>query len=251
MAHKKITGIYRITNLRTGKHYVGSAESIRARWVQHRAQLRNGEHHSIKLQRSWDRHGQDAFEFAIVEELPDRSGIIAREQYWMDVLHGYAAGYNSCATAGSTIGHRRTDEQKAAAAAARALRPPREPSPEWRAAQAERARGVVFTEERRAKISEKAKARWVNDGGAMLAAIRASNKGRAWTPEQREKIMASRRPWTPEQRAAAAERMRNRKHSPESKAKIAASNARRVVSEATREKHRQRALAQHAARVDG
>jgi group I intron endonuclease len=229
MAHKRITGIYRITNTLTGRHYVGSADSIRARWVQHRMHLRNNSHHSAKLQRSWNKHGAEAFEFAIVQELPDRAGIIEREQHWIDALHGYTAGYNACATAGSTTGLKLTPEQRAAQAAARALRPKLVRSPEHRALMAENARGVVFTQERKDKIGAAAKARWARDYEASAAPIKAANTGRAWSDETRAKIMAARADeWTPERRAAASERAKARKHTPEAKAKIAASNARRA-----------------------
>lgn len=59
-------GIYAILNTATDKRYVGSAVNIRKRWTVHRHYLRKGTHHSSKLQRSWNKHGEIAFQFDIL-----------------------------------------------------------------------------------------------------------------------------------------------------------------------------------------
>jgi predicted transcriptional regulator len=61
------TGVYRITCTVNGKCYIGSTgRSFSGRWKSHQNLLRRKLHHSIKLQRAWDKYGEDSFEFAIV-----------------------------------------------------------------------------------------------------------------------------------------------------------------------------------------
>jgi len=102
------SGIYHIFNRVTGKRYIGSAVNINARWSVHRNNLRGKKHHSIHLQRAWDKHGEASFEFSVLEETPIAE-LIAREQHHIDLLDG--AGYNIAPRAGHTLGAKRTAEQ--------------------------------------------------------------------------------------------------------------------------------------------
>lgn len=230
------SGIYRITHVASGRHYVGSAVDIERRWSQHRARLRAGIHHAVKLQRAWVKYGGHAFEFLAIEMVADRSQLIEREQHWIDELGAYRRGMNSCPKAGRSEGYAWTDEQRLRASESKKGVVFSEAH---RAALSAALKGTVFTEERKQKIRAKALERAARDPEAAGAPGRG-NKGRKWTDEQRAKIMAARAlSWTPERRAAAAERARARKHSSEAKAKIAASNARRGVTEETRQKMRE------------
>jgi group I intron endonuclease len=233
MYGKSEMGVYRITNKVTGKHYVGSAAHMRRRWNQHRAQLRKGSHHSVKLQRSWDEHGEAAFEFVLLEVIEDEALLLACEQKWMDALDGYAGGYNACREAGRTVGRTWTDEQRKRASESKKGRVF---SDEHRARISEALRGRTHSDECKAKIAAKARERAAKDPEAAGAAGRAG-KGRKWSEETRAKIMAARAAgWTDAQRQAASDRGKARRHSPEAKAKISASNSRRGVSDATRQK---------------
>lgn len=100
-------GIYEIVNIANGKRYVGSAVNFSARWRVHRHHLRNGKHHSIALQRAWDKYGEESFEFSIIEEC-DRGKLMEREQIHLDM--GY--DYNCSPTASSSLGVIRRDETK-------------------------------------------------------------------------------------------------------------------------------------------
>lgn len=102
-------GVYSITNTANGKMYVGSACRFSARWSVHKGQLRSGKHHSIHLQRAWNKYGEDAFEFAVLEET-GRDYAVKIEQVWMDWLKPV---YNICPTAGSHLGRKCSDETKA------------------------------------------------------------------------------------------------------------------------------------------
>lgn len=89
------SGIYVILNTKTNKHYVGSAVDFEKRWKRHFTDLDKGVHHSIKLQRSYDKHGKDAFVCKVIEELPyEKSLIIERENYWITKYNSKEHGYN-------------------------------------------------------------------------------------------------------------------------------------------------------------
>lgn len=106
-----LSGIYAIQNLKNGKRYVGSAVDTRLRWGQHRRGLANGTHHSKKLQNSWIKHGQNSFEFLVLEFVDDLKSLIAREQFWINKFESAGAnGYNMIPTAGSHFGVKQTAE---------------------------------------------------------------------------------------------------------------------------------------------
>lgn len=80
-------GIYRITNRKNGKYYVGSSSDIAERWNEHRRNLDKGIHINPKLQRSWKLHSSEAFEFTVLEEIEDTSRkiLLETEQKYLDI----------------------------------------------------------------------------------------------------------------------------------------------------------------------
>jgi len=80
-------GIYKIRNKDNGKYYVGSSIDIDGRWREHKKGLINNLHYNKKLQSSWNIHGESAFEFFVVEELPDYNykQLLSEEQKYLDV----------------------------------------------------------------------------------------------------------------------------------------------------------------------
>lgn len=101
------SGIYKITNKITGKCYVGSTKDFNKRWKRHFKDLREGKHHSIKLQRSYNKYGEDVFVCEVVEEVPyTKDVILEREQFWINKLDAYEHGYNiGEASFGDTLTH--------------------------------------------------------------------------------------------------------------------------------------------------
>ena len=81
-------GIYTITNLKTGKVYVGQSSDIHSRWNLHKYELSKRTHGNYKLLREWVKYGPDAFEFKVAEEVFDDS-IDEREEYWIDQYQGF------------------------------------------------------------------------------------------------------------------------------------------------------------------
>lgn len=88
------TGVYQIRNLRNGKRYIGSTSySFRIRWNMHRSRLRTNKHHSIKLQNAWNKYGEDAFVFEVLEECIE-PWCLTREQFYLDRLL-FASAYDN------------------------------------------------------------------------------------------------------------------------------------------------------------
>lgn len=50
-----IAFVYEIRHVDSGKRYIGSTVRWPDRWKEHRAALRAGKHHSVLLQRAWDK----------------------------------------------------------------------------------------------------------------------------------------------------------------------------------------------------
>jgi len=108
-----MTGIYKIVNKINGKMYVGSASNFHDRWIKHTNLLNKNKHHSIKLQRAWNKYGFDNFNFEIIEicEL-FKDILIEREQHYIDLYDSFNNGYNCLPKAGSKIGFKITSETK-------------------------------------------------------------------------------------------------------------------------------------------
>ena len=83
-------GIYSITNLVNGRKYYGSSVNIDGRNRQHWSDLRNGRHKNPHLQAAWNKYGEAAFVFTVVEELTVEQ-LAAAEQRYLDQNTG---GYN-------------------------------------------------------------------------------------------------------------------------------------------------------------
>lgn len=94
-------GVYRIRNVTNDKCYIGSTtKSFDERWREHRGMLRTRRHHSIHLQRAWNKYGEHSFEFEIL--LPcNPKDCLMHEQAALD---GFKPEYNICKVAGSRLG---------------------------------------------------------------------------------------------------------------------------------------------------
>jgi group I intron endonuclease len=89
-------GIYAIRNKINGKLYIGSTINFKQRWQQHKSNLKNNRHHSQILQNAWNKYGEDAFEFCVVQEVLDIETLGAMEQSFLDTYESYKKenGYN-------------------------------------------------------------------------------------------------------------------------------------------------------------
>lgn len=171
----RASGIYVIRNAVNGKVYVGSAISIIRRWTVHRCDLKHHRHRSSLLQRAWDKYGSAAFEFEVLEFVPDKQNLVAREQHWIDCLRAHIdhGGYNYCPMAASRLGMKMSALARARIGAAH--------------------KGRKMTEEARASM----KAGWLLRDRAVPQQVRdrvsAALKGRKHSPDHVAKVAASNR----------------------------------------------------------
>ena len=89
-----MTGIYSIKNTINNKIYVGQSVNLESRFTDHKSALRNNRHFNKHLQDSWNKYGEESFEFNIIEECEDQN-LDEREQFYiakydsMNPLFGY------------------------------------------------------------------------------------------------------------------------------------------------------------------
>lgn len=80
----KISGVYKITNTKTGDFYIGSSKDIKRRWLQHK-RLSSWKHSlNSQLYQDMQKYGLDNFKFEIIEETDN---LREREQYWIIQLN--------------------------------------------------------------------------------------------------------------------------------------------------------------------
>jgi group I intron endonuclease len=93
---QKISGIYIITNLTTGKHYVGRSVNCYERFSKHKSVLRKGVHDNKHIQSAWNLYGGDDFIFEVLEE-SEPIFLPSLENYWCNLLnsHNRNYGYNT------------------------------------------------------------------------------------------------------------------------------------------------------------
>jgi len=199
-------GIYRILNLETGKMYIGSTTtSFKRRWEQHRQQLEKGTHVSKHFQNSWNKRGEAAFLFEILEVVDNPEQVIEREQDWIDRYFSTGILYNTSPTAGSTRGRRFSDESKAKIGAAnRAFYS----TPEGKAVSKNRMRKILAAGQWRESHKRGQARRWenpkhhieaseaqrkLNEDPERRAAMSARMKRHWSSPEHRERLLAHNR----------------------------------------------------------
>ena len=88
----KNCGIYIIRNLVNDKIYVGSSVNIRRRFSQHKSTLRHNTHKNKHLQNAWNKHGEENFEFIVIESHSYPEKILGREN---KCIHLYNPEYNN------------------------------------------------------------------------------------------------------------------------------------------------------------
>lgn len=84
----KISGIYKIVNKVDGKYYVGSSNDVLGkcgRWYEHRNNLLKNRHTNKKLQNAWNKHGENNFEYLLVEIVNENQLLIVEQKY-LDIL---------------------------------------------------------------------------------------------------------------------------------------------------------------------
>lgn len=86
--------IYKIINVINNKFYVGSAVNFEKRKARHLWRLRRGDHANKHLQAAWQKYGDKAFVFAVVEVVPESADLLAAENVWLKQHVGKDYCYN-------------------------------------------------------------------------------------------------------------------------------------------------------------
>lgn len=94
MTENNYQGIYKILSRKTGRFYIGSSKNIGKRFKQHLRELKNGTHHSHKLQDEFDLYGGHNLTIQTIEIINDEKYLELREQYWIDTLQACKDGFN-------------------------------------------------------------------------------------------------------------------------------------------------------------
>lgn len=90
-----IQGIYKIENTKTHKVYIGKSIDIYRRWQEHKLALEHNEHHSRKLQNSYNKtKDKSIFEYSILEAVEYKEDLNIREKYYIDKYNSLYDGYN-------------------------------------------------------------------------------------------------------------------------------------------------------------
>lgn len=221
MGRETVCGIYMIYNEVNGKAYFGASTHVYRRWASHRSRFASGTH-TKGLQHDWDKYGDWAFEFTLIEKC-SREALHEREDFHIhnwpkDRLYNakevFALPKDHKLKPHAFKGRKHSEATKAKMSEAARRRAVEKP----------------LDEAARAKISEKAKERMADPERREKAAKLL----RTWRPTRaiRKKISESNRGQkrTPEQCARIAEAVRQsharnpRTHSEETKAKIRAHN---------------------------
>lgn len=91
---EKIPVIYGIYNTISKKWYVGSCLNMKDRFERHRYYLRHNNHHSSKLQRAYNKYGEDAFDVVILHNLLENEDRFLLEQQYIEKYDCVVNGYN-------------------------------------------------------------------------------------------------------------------------------------------------------------
>jgi group I intron endonuclease len=86
--------IYKIINTANNKFYVGSTTNTKERFRTHRNRLRKNRHHSQHLQAAWNKYGEQAFVFHVIESVPEGESLQAAEDVWLAEHVGKDYCYN-------------------------------------------------------------------------------------------------------------------------------------------------------------
>jgi group I intron endonuclease len=169
-------GIYKIRNLLNDHFYIGSAVNLKRRKSRHFSELRNKKHNNKRLQAAWDKYGEEAFIFEIVELVENLSDLYKTEDKWLCGHVGTSYCYNLgmaaispmlglCGEKSPTWGYKHTDEAKAKIS--------------------EAGKGRVVSEETRAKRSAALKGREIPLEQRIRTSKTLSGEGKYWYGKKR------------------------------------------------------------------
>lgn len=149
--------------------YIGSTKDFDVRISRHLEKLKKGRHHSPHLQLAYNKHGESAFTFAILEVVTCQEHLFTAEQGWLDAAFAAMprrAIYNALPSAGSARGYKHTAKARQNMSMAQ--------------------KGRSVSEEQRQKIAQTLKGRPL--APHVLDQFRVVNIGRTYDMQHRERI---------------------------------------------------------------
>jgi len=165
------SGVYKIINTSNNRIYIGSAKTFKTRHQGHLTSLRKGTHHNKYLQNDFNKCGEDAFEFHVIEIIDgEQAERLLIEQKHIDKYYDSqdrCYNFKPKAKAKSRSCYSRTPEQTSKLISENMKRIWSEPK--TRTSRNAWKQGTRLSIETKKKMSEAA-------------------KNKTWTPEQRAKI---------------------------------------------------------------
>jgi hypothetical protein len=92
----KLQGIYKITNVKTKKCYIGSAVNLKLRLQRHLYEFEKNLHNNLHLQRIFNKYGFEIFEVEILElfDIIEYKELLKIESNYINIYNSYVNGYN-------------------------------------------------------------------------------------------------------------------------------------------------------------
>lgn len=149
-------GIYRITNLVTGKSYIGQTRvDFGDRRDSHFSLLNTGKHYNKNMQADWDIYGAENFEFAVIEFVDNPNLLNDLEIQYVDIYTAKGLCYNQN-PGGTGKGKHLTEEAKRKIGDKNKVNMTgRKPSEETRCKMSDSQKKRVFTDEEKQQIAER------------------------------------------------------------------------------------------------
>lgn len=174
-------GIYGIKNMINDHIYIGkTGMNFGDRWDSHKALLRGGKHFNQHLQRSWDKYGEENFNFVIIEECAVEE-LDDKERYYIKLYREKDLSYNLAdgGEGGSFLGKHLSEETK------------RKIGEKNR----EHMTGRKLSDETKNKMSESQKERYANwtEEERLAWGVLSSERARGykWDDESRSKMIGN------------------------------------------------------------
>lgn len=104
--------VYKISCIGSDKFYIGSAKNFKTRVLTHKNKLKRHLHPNKILQNLWNKHGEDSFQFTVIENC-SLEDLLRREQYYLDQYYdNQVLCINILPKAGSVIGRKHSLETR-------------------------------------------------------------------------------------------------------------------------------------------
>lgn len=183
-------GIYCIKNKINNKVYIGKTMTkFQKRWFHHRSLLRAGTHNNKHLQKSWDKYGEENFEFIMLESFDIKLRneendkvlndiLFKMEKLYIKIYNSYENGYNETTGGEGCCGIVISDEHKRNIAKKNRINMlGRKHTEETKKKMSESHKGYIKTEEHRRHLSESLKGKVVSEQTKKkLSEINKNNK---------------------------------------------------------------------------